>query len=49
MQLQQPITHKFNEKRVGSICSMLVDKKNEGHIFSELAITLVSEEVKWEG
>jgi len=31
MQLQQPITHKFNEKRVGSICSILVDKKNEGH------------------
>ncbi len=31
MQLQQPITHKFNEKRVGSIYSILVDKKNEGH------------------
>lgn len=31
MQLQQPITHKFNEKKVGSICSILVDKKNEGH------------------
>ncbi len=31
MQLQQAITYEFNEKRVGSICSMLVDKKNEGH------------------
>ncbi len=31
MQLQQPITCQFNEKRVGSICSILVDKKNEGH------------------
>ncbi len=31
MQLQQPITREFNEKRVGSICSILVDKKNEGH------------------
>ncbi len=30
MQLQQPITHKFNEKRVGSICSILVDKKMKG-------------------
>ncbi len=31
MQLQQPITYEFNEKRVGSVCSILVDKKNEGH------------------
>lgn len=31
MQLQQSITHQFNEKRVGSLCSILVDKKKVGH------------------
>ena len=31
MQLQQAITNQFNEKRVGKVCSILVDKKKEGH------------------